>query len=191
MLVGELIGGIIEGVSGLAQLVAESLGFAAGRLGKEPKDGESRLTSKRLLVAFTPLLAVVLGIGGLFWLMDWRQEKEAAEFEQTSQLVRHWANKLAQERDANGRMIRHPNQQLDARDVWGQPLLVEYKRKAIEDEVTVRSKGRDGEDDTWDDIDSSVSVVLPKEVGRVIVNKVGEAIRRRRSRRENGAPGSE
>ena len=185
MIVGELIAGFLEGISGLAHLVAESLGFAAGRLGNEPKDGESRLSTKRLLVAFAPLLAVGLGIGGLFWFMDWRQAKRATEFEQTSQLVRHWANKLAQERDANGRMIRHPNRRLDARDAWDQPLLVEYKRKAIEDEVTVRSKGRDGEDDTWDDIESRVGVVLPKEVGRVIVKKVGEAMRRRRARRED------
>jgi hypothetical protein len=186
LVIGEIVTGIIEGVAAMVQLVAESLGFAASRLTAEIAPGESRWNGKRVLIAFGPLVLVVTGLVGFFWYLDWREEVRRAQREQTRAEVENWVDKLTGQVDEEGRLVRHPRRELEARDAWGEPLLVDYHQTALGEAVTVRSKGPDKTEQTWDDIKIRGDSVQPKKVGRTVLRGLGKKIKNR-LQRDNGA----
>lgn len=153
---------IIEGIFALLELVAHAVWGSLKLLFCKPPPGESRFHPKRLALATLPLVAAALVIGGMFWFVEWSQERAKRRWNETQAA----ADKLAAELAAA--FAKDPDKAApqpgpaDVEDAWGQPLVVAFERGMISNTIKVTSPGHDGKFETWDDIAVTEVLMLRK-----------------------------
>ena len=91
-------------------------------------------------------LAIVGGtVGGIMLYESVKKKRKAT----ATRLVEHHASRLDLDQDPPP--AREPGFLTQAPDPWGQPVRVVYRDHLTHRTVEVRSAGRDGKYDTWDD----------------------------------------
>ena len=182
----EGIAALIEGMIALMAacfnligLLLQSLGYAGWHLSSQPKEGESRFSPKRLLLAFLPVLVIAVGIPGAIWFASWRMSARKRQIESTREIVESIANSVTLECDADGRVIWPTKVEIPPKDVWGNPYQLNIEEHAIHQTLTVTSLGPDGIEGGLD-ITARRSIMLSKvEVGRKAVGSIKDKVKER------------
>jgi hypothetical protein len=155
-----LVRALISLIVDLLAMLAESLGFAAGRLSEPPVAGESRFGAKRVALAFAPLLllvAVVSSVVGYLVVSNkMRKERRRA----TMLLIETHLNSLTEDKDESGRY--KATRRAEFEDAWGNQVLVTHKATLTHEHIEVRSSGPDSLFNTHDDLYVGRSNMLPK-----------------------------
>ncbi len=176
----QLVAAVVELCIQLVAIVLRSLGFAVGTLAEKPGEGEARFSGKRLLIAFAPLVVIILVVGGVFGVPYWREEARHARTRATQTLVKEHVDQLAEQVDESGQFLKHPAPTLEVEDAWGNPLRVAYEDTLTHHRVVVCSVGEDGKMDTPDDVSSSRRRVRPKrEIAIGVLGKMKKVIEER------------
>ena len=171
-MVGEVFTAMVQGGAALAEIFCECLTLAAGTLA-DAADTDKRVSRKRLLIAFVPLAVFVGTIAGAVGYYLWRD----AQRRQTRETVDRVVVEVAGSRDVRGH-VTQPDAPLPS-DAWNRPLQFKIHRMRAFESVTVWSFGPDGEDATRDDISATRQVIIPKEVAGIVIDNLGDALRRR------------